>query len=201
MDAFYREHDLTLYYPTWSTLQWCTVERLISTCSMTNELKQIFCTDIPIWIYNGYLYLNEQHIRTVNVNLSFTGIRKTHEKGQWTLEGELIHKAAWAGLTEGAVLRAPPHPRLLSPLHPFVSPSLHLQHRQWETSRDHRSRVEKSGGPFFFFIVVLPGTKGEVFVCVHAHKWACVCVFVRRKKNPHMCIYVYLYGRVGRHHY
>lgn len=34
---------------------------------------------------------------------------------------------------------------------PFIAPSalLHLQRRQWETSRDQRSRVEKSGGPFY----------------------------------------------------
>lgn len=33
---------------------------------------------------------------------------------------------------------------------PFIAPSalLHLQRRQWETSRDQRSRVKKSGGPF-----------------------------------------------------
>ena len=118
------------------------------------------------------LFKFKQHIRIVSENLSFTGSRKTQERDQWTLEGELTHDAAWAGLTEGAVLRAPPHPSLLSPLHPSISPS---STSSTGSGRPPRIRGQGSRRAVGLYIVILPGTKGEVCVCV----CVCVCACVR----------------------
>lgn len=71
--------------------------------------------------YGYALSLHKTHYFKI-VNNSFTGNKIPHEKVQWTLEGELTHDASWAGLTEGAFLRAPPHPSLLAPLHSSCVP-------------------------------------------------------------------------------
>lgn len=109
--------------------------------------------------------------------------KKTHEEGQWTLEGELTQDAAWAGLTEGVVLRAPPCPRLLSLPQPSSTSSA-------GSGRPPGIRGQGSRRAAGLFIVILPGMKREALVCERSRK--CRYQDLLEKKNIYIDIYLFI---------
>lgn len=141
-----------------------------------------------------YLKLNLQPFgQSMKTSLSVGVEKKTRERPLNTRGGAY----PWCSLSwsdRGSCFQGP------TTSTPFITPPslslspLHLQHGQWETSRDQRSKVEKSGGSFY---CLSPRNKnGSVCMCAHTCVWertcVCVCVSGKKKQKVTICIYEYL---------